>query len=266
MTNIDEKFAVPDFVGRSSTSRKPLELEPTFPLDVEEIRSLREKVICDSPKFLAWQLLAQLGSRFTLLSRFSEAWSKLEPELNSAVVEHVVRQSNIAQDQVIRCLIDVLKDQHGRAYAEILTNFLRVKQTIELALRTNRKLAAQRADVETIVDAIMQEVCNEIFLLSDWESELGKLQRTDADSVKAESLRAAIQRAKDRITQAHDTMVETQEQVSFQQAPLGSEQWTDESRMTESVVLDKLIDALSSENEFARTVNGRVSEELTESV
>ena len=135
---------------------------------------------------------------------------------------------------------------------------------LEFALKSNRRLAAQRADVETIVDSIMQEVCNEVFVVSDWEDELASLLANEASEARIESLRAAIDRARQRISQAYDTMIETEKQVTYQQPPATTDDWTDESRMAESDILDKLISALRDENEFVRSVNDRVGEELPE--
>lgn len=242
------------------SSRNPVDLKPTYPLDVDEVRKLQELVVCDSPKFLVWQLLSQLGSRFSLLSRFSESWASIEPRLSEAVVEHVVQQSNIAQDQVVRCLIDVLQDRDRHDYADTLTKFLRAKQKIELALKTNRRLASQRADVETIVDSIMQEVCNEMFLLVDMESTLSECLTKNFSNDQIAKLEAKIDQSKQRVSRAYETLMETEKQTTFQQ-PTPSPQ-TDESSISESLVLDKLIDALCEENDFAKNINDRMSEEL----
>lgn len=242
--------------------RKPVKLKPTYPLDVDQIRELKQLALCDSPKLLVWQLLAQLGSRFTLLSRFAESWSEIEPKLCDAVVEHVVKQSNIAQNQVIRCLIDVLRDRQRNEYAEMLKEFLRAKQSIELALKTNRSLNAQRADVETIVDSILQEVCNELFLLIDMESELTRLQGANASTEIVDEFQSKIEISKERIAKAHETLRETEKQTTCRQPTHSVE--SDEPTFPESDVLDKLIDALRDENEFAKNLNDRITQELPE--
>lgn len=241
-------------------TRKPVDLKPTYPLDVDEVRAVEELLVCDSPKLLVWHLLAQLGSRFTLLSRFSESWASIEPQLSEAVVEHVVKQSNIAQNQVVRCLIDVLRDRKRNDYADTLTKFLQAKQTIEFALKTNRSLAGQRADVETIVDSIMQEVCNEIFLLADMEATISRCRKTGASKEQIEKLEAKINDSKERVSRAYQTLVETEKQTTFQQPPPSLE--TDEAAISESIFLDKLIDALCDENDFAKSINDRIREEL----
>lgn len=250
------------FEAEFKSTRKPTELKPTYPLDVENVRKLQELVVCDSPKLLAWQLLAQLGSRFSLLSRFSETWSQIEPKLSDAVVEHVVKQSNIAQDQVVRCLIDVLRDQNRDEYAKTLTRFLRSKQRIELALKTNRSLAPQRADVETIVDSIMQEVCNEIFMLADMDSNLNEWMTNDGTMDQIARLKTKIETSKERISRAYDTLKETEKQTTHNQPAQSPETDEQTATITESVILDKLIDALHDENNIAKTVNDRKEQEL----
>jgi len=246
--------------------RKPVDLTPTFPLDVTRVRSLRETLILDSPKYLVWQLLAQLGSRFTLLSRFSSSWSKIEPKLSEAVVEHVIKQSNAAQNYVVHSLIQVLQESQHPEYADTLRHFLQCKQSIEYALQTNRRLEPQRADVETLVDSIMQEVCNELSLLTDLETALpDAMTKTfanpDARDAYIANLKSRISESQERIGRAYDTIQDTEKQTTFKQPPAPE----NVSDIPESVVLDKLIDALREENDVAKTVNDRMQAELTRS-
>lgn len=249
------------------SNRAPVALEPTFPIDVEEVGRLREAMMLESPKFLVWQLLAQLGSRFTLLSRFSSSWAEIEPELSEAVVEHVIKQSNAAQNYVVHSLIQVLRDRGNPEKADLLGRFLGAKQNIEHALKTNRRLASQRADVETLVDSIIQEVCNEIFLLSDLQADLDEavtsvVPSEDERERRVESLTRRITESRIRIGKAFETIHETEEQTTFQQPPRPQ---TREAEEDEHVVLDRLIEALQEENAVSKTVNERMQAELPSS-
>ena len=260
----------PEFTGTNAFEvyqkgqRKAVDLMPTYPLDVGQVHSLRETLILNSPKFLVWQLLAQLGSRFTLLSRFSDSWSEIEPQLSEAVVEHVIKQSNAAQNSVVHSLIQALQESQCDEYANTLGHFLRCKQSIEFALRTNRRLAPQRADVETLVDSIMQEVCNEVFLLADLQTALNDAMTTkfineDARETDVADLEKRIADSRERVGRAYGTIQETEKQTTYQQ-PAAPE--IAEPDIPESIVLDKLIDALREENDVAKTVNERMQSEL----
>lgn len=249
------------------SNRAPVALEPTFPIDVKEVERLREAMMLESPKFLVWQLLAQLGSRFTLLSRFSNSWAEIEPELSQAVVEHVIKQSNAAQNYVVHSLIQILRDRGNPEKADLLCRFLNAKQNIEHALKTNRRLATQRADVETLVDSIIQEVCNEIFLLSDLQADLDEavtsiVPTEEEREQRVESLTRRVTESRIRIGKAFETIHETEKQTTFQQPPRPK---TPEANENEHAVLDRLIEALREENTLSKTVNERMQAELPSS-
>ena len=108
----------------------------------------------------------------------------------------------------------------------------------------------------------MQEVCNEMFLLVDMESTLSHCRTKKFSQDQIEKLEAKIDQSKHRISRAYETLIETEKQTTFQHPTPSPE--TDESAILESVVLDKLIDALAEENDFAKNINDRVREELPE--
>ena len=132
-----------------TTPKKPIDITPTFPLCADEIDGWRQALIERTPKFQIWQNLALLGTRFALLSRFSKSWSGVESNLNKAVVEHIIKQNNAAQDELIRSFIRTLYKAHWDLHAAKLREFLWMKQRIEKSLVNNKKMATQRADIET---------------------------------------------------------------------------------------------------------------------
>ena len=175
--------------------------------------------------------------------------------MSQAVVNHMVKQSNAAQDYIIRELISSLDLAKSWQAAEMLREFLQTKQNIEHALTVNPELASRRANVETLVDSIMHEVCNEILVFAELQGQLGSGLPSE-DGVDLEDLEARIASCKERILRAHTTLQETEKQIECRRPPQAVP--TDEG----VDVLDNLICALREENELSESINQRIEREL----
>ena len=138
-------------MNKTPNQQTTVDIQPTFPLDLDEIEVWRNALINQTPKFLVWQNLALLGTRFALLNRFSRSWSDVESDLNRAVIEHIIKQNNLAQDEIIHSLISSLQKANWDVHAARLREFLWMKQRIETALRDNKRFSPQRADIDTLV-------------------------------------------------------------------------------------------------------------------
>ena len=187
----------------------PVNITPTFPIDFDEVDAIRKNLIDKTPKFLLMQNLALIGTHFTLLNRLSRSWSELQPEIDNAVIEHVIKQSNDAQDEVIRTLIRALRKSKWDVNASRLQEVLWTKQRVELALKDNKKLATQRADIEILVDSLVQELCNETLELAELQSNMAKVTGPELNR-----LNEKIEEAQARMDRAVATLLETEKQVT----------------------------------------------------
>ena len=250
-------------VGTGNHDRQvaaPVHLTPTFPLDAREIRNLRETVIWQSPKFLAWRLLGLAGTHFAMLSHFTQTWSSLEVEMSEAIREYAIKQSNTRQDEAIRSLIGVLRQCDSRQYAYVLGRFLSLKQRAEAGLSNNAEMALRREDVEILVDSIMQEVCHELVRLTALQSALID-SLTDGSQAKTEKLHDEIADAHDRTRRAYETLRETERQTNERQA---RQHDIRKLEPTEEKELERLINMLREENEISKAVHDRLRVELSD--
>lgn len=238
----------------------PVHLTPTFPLNAREIRNLRETVIWQSPKFLAWRLLGLVGTHFAVLSHFTQTWSSLEVEMSEAIREYAIKQSNARQDEAIRSLIGVLRRCDSRQYAYLLGRFLSLKQRTEAGLSNNAEMALRREDVEILVDSIMQEVCHELVRLTALQSTLID-SLTDSSPTKTEKLHDEIAKAHDRIRRAYDTLRETERQTNERETRRYE---TNKLEPTEEKELERLIGMLREENEVSKAVHNRLRAEFSD--
>ena len=230
----------------------PANITPTFPIDYGEVDAVRKNLIEKTPRFLLMQNLAMIGTHFSLLNRLSRSWSELKPEIDEAVIEHVIQQSNDAQDEVIRTLIRALRRSSWDVHASRLQEVLWTKQRVELALRDNKKLSTQRADFEILVDSIVQELCNETLQLVELQTNLSKVVGPELKRLKEK-----IEDTKSRMERAVAVLLETEKQVTVKSShPVMNDTVDDKP------VLDALVDALREEITVSKTVSERVSKEL----
>lgn len=237
----------------------PINLPPTFPLNAREMRDLRETVIWQSPKYLAWRLLGFMGTQFPMLSHFTRTWSSLEVEMSQAIREHAIKQSNVQQDTAIRSLIRVLRHCDCAQYAHVLGRFLSLKQRTEAGLSNNTEMALRREDVETLVDSVMQEVCHELVRLTAIQSALVD-SLTDGSQAKTEKLHDEIEKAHVRVRRAYETLRETERQTNQRETRRPKARKPETTREQE---LERLIGMLREENEISRAVHDRLRDEFS---
>ena len=167
------------------------------------------------------------------------------------MIEHVIKQSNEAQNEVIRTLIRALRRGNWDVHASRLQEVLWTKQRVELALKNNKKLSAQRADFEILVDSIVQELCNETLGLVELQGKLSKVVNPELQRLKER-----IEETNERMDRAVAVLLETEKQVTVKSThPVTSE-------VTDKPSLDALVDALREEITVSKTVSERVSKEL----
>ncbi len=240
--------------AKNSSNFPSVNITPTFPIDFDEVDQLRKDLVSQTPKYMLWQNLALIGTHFTLLNRLSRAWSELQPQIDNAVVEHVIKQSNEAQDEVIRTLIRSLRYAKWDVHASRLQEVLWTKQRIELAL-DNRKLATQRADFEILVDSIVQELCNETLEIVEMQSYLSQLS-----GPALERLKEKVEVIESRIEKAVAILLETEKQVTVKQQPHPA---TKVVAGNDTPALEALVDALAEEIEVSKKVDQRLDSEFS---
>lgn len=246
---------------RSDSQPTRFQLDPTFPIDSDELWALREVLISASKRLVIWRFLAKLGRQISFLSAFTQSWARKEQEISSVVLEHAVKRSNARQDESISKLISRLDGSRCRLYAKTLREFLHLKRRIEMTLRKN----PQRAEIESLLDSVIQEVCNELILLTQTQADVAdSLICTQTPSAE---LRQQVAASENRIRQAYATLMETERQANHQlvEPNLDVEKRQPEEldlETSQPLELDMLLENLRETNEISKKVNERMDAEM----
>lgn len=243
----------------------PIQLRPTFPLDERRIQRMKRELIAQSPRLVWGQFVAYVagklrsagfGSERGLIQNWLDWWANEEQELTARVVGRLVTQSNIDQDEAIHGMIRRLQNNGHVPYAISLGRILLLKQHIERGLHRNGVLSERKEQIEVLVDSICQEVCNELYLISDADEELAVVL-TSRDPKRLEAANEELRDRQSRIMHSYATLHDTASHLAVEAEPV-----TSEITRIENSVLDRLIENLREENEIAKTIDDRIRTEL----
>ncbi len=246
----------------------PIQLRPTFPLDERRIQRMKRDLIAKSPRlifgqcaaFVADRLLAAgFGAEGGLLRKWLDQWSNLDNELTAQVVRHLVAESNMKQDDVIRGMISRLKIDGHVQYSISLGRILLLKQHIEQGLHRNGVMSERKEEIEILVDSICQEVCNELFRIAEIDEGFAKVLTSREPKLLDESTES-LKASHERIMHAYATLYDTASQLAVEAKPMDA----DSAKIpnVDGPVLDRLIENLREENEMAKTIGDRIRKEL----
>lgn len=243
----------------------PIQLRPTFPMDDRRIQRMKRELIWKSPRLIIGQALGRIAatlksagfeSETGLVNRCLDWWSDLDQDLTAKVMQRLIAESNIAQDDSIQTMIRHLERGGQTQYAISLGRVLLLKQHIERGLHRDGLLNHRREEIESLVDSICQEVCNELFRIAESDESLAKvLTSRDPQQLEVASEQLKVRHA--RIMHAYASLHDTASQLAVDAEPVGIQT----SRL-ENEVLDRLIENLREESETAKAIEDRIRTEL----
>lgn len=242
----------------------PIKLRPTFPLDAQRIKRLKEITIWGSMKLLAIRTAATLAEplrpKSGPLASIVLRWQQLDTELTAAVVQKLIYDSNLEQDRRIRSMVHNLEQSGKYQYSISLGKFLLLKQHIERELHRRGELSERKLEIEKLVDSIAQEVCNEIHGIANLDDAMAQIL-TSNNHNELNAMSDKVNAAHARIMHAYATLTETAEQLPASSAIRQSSQGRG-NKIDDMPVLDRLIENLKEENQLTKTVNERIQREL----
>lgn len=245
-------------------------LQPTFPLDENRLRLKKLKLVFSSPiTGLAYLGALIVGGLFKfegtglggLLAAASGGlfayWRTKNEQLESKAIAELIQESNLAQDNELLRITDVLRREGHHPYANSLGRFVLLKQRIETRLHADGQFSRKEKEIEVLVDSICAGVCDELTELVALDRQLAGVL-TSGDQAELESLTKRQQECHNRVLHAYATMSQTANQINDLLRPSAQ---PETKRNEESRILDRLIDELREENEIAGRVHERMRDE-----
>lgn len=198
---------------------------PTFPMDDARIRDRSREVILRSPA--TWLPLLAAGTAGILLDGgltgfvllvgatvglVRRYWKKRQSALDAASLNQLIGESNAAQDQELKRIINSLEERGLPQYALCLGRFLLLKQKIESSLHCGPHLAVFAQEVEKGVDGICAEVCREITGIRARETQLGDVL-TSRDPERLELLESTRRESHAAILHAYTALYQVHAEI-----------------------------------------------------
>ena len=256
-------------------SRVQIQLEPTFPLDAEEIRrriqqsllkqlapfaiaGLIISVVLAYPLGMAGCLLGLGGTAFGLRRFFKNSHSKVE----ARVIIDMIRESNQSQDRQLREIIVEFQRQGMHAYAVALGKFLLLKQRVEGNLHQKELSSLGNQNLDNLIDRICSLTCDHLWKLGDLDGQIGAAL-TAANEELLRSLEHRRVQILIHVQRAYSTLYECLDMVLGCRASLKAE--AEYSRVIDASTLtamDKAIAELEQENLAFRRLTQRVRADL----
>lgn len=245
-------------------------LQPTFPLDENQIRLRKLKLILQSPatgiSLIGAFVLGKIAGFgwpgvATLLGAASAGlftyWKKKNDELDNRAISELVRESNLAQDSELLRITTALRQSGHTQYSNSLGRFVLLKQRIEDRLHQDGEITNKKKEIEVLVDSICVGVCDELTELATLERRLTDVL-TSGDRTELQSLSKRQTECHNRVMHAYTTLSHTAGKIDEMLRPSVQPA---EIRREESRVLDRLIEELKEENEVTIRVQERLREE-----
>ena len=245
-------------------------LKPTFPLDENRVRRRKLKLVFSSPvtglTYLGALIVGGLfktgGAGFGGLLAAATGglfayWQTKNEELESKAIAELIQESNLAQDNELLRITDVLRREGHHPYANSLGRFVLLKQRIESQLHADGQVTRKEREIEVLVDSICAGVCDELTELVTLDRQLAGVL-TSGDQAELESLTQRQRDCHHRVMHAYATMSQTADQIHDMLRPSAQPAT---KRDEESKILERLIEELREENEIAGRVQERMRDE-----
>lgn len=184
-------------------------------------------------------------------------WKTQSSALERKVIEQLIKESNEQQDKHLVTKVRELYEKGFTDYSSTLANFLHRKQQIESALQENGiALQSKVEEVESLTDAV-------VFGVEDQIHRLVKLDERESDSSTPLSAEAKknIATAKDEISERVEQAWEVLDKTWLNLQELLNPAADIEGYDTSHTSLDNAIDRLKQEQEIAKKVNRRMTQE-----
>ena len=250
---------------------------PTFPMDDVRIRDRSRETMLRSP--LTWVPLLVagvagfvldagvpgfvilLGGTAALVSRF---WKKRRASVDAASLRELIGESNTAQDQELKRIIDNLESKGLPQYALCLGRFLFLKQKIEKELHRGKPLAIFAQEVEKGVDGICAEVCREITGIRTREERLGEIL-TSRDPVRLERSESARRESHAAILHAYTSLYQVHAEILGLGADATERRTEENTGELPGQRLQEILGGLRDEADMIARTHARIRRTLEES-
>ncbi|MCW1884122.1 hypothetical protein OKA04_05230 [Luteolibacter flavescens] len=249
---------------------------PTFPMDDVRIRERSRELMLRSP--ITWTPLILAGAAgialdaglagFVILfgataALVSRYWKKRRPAIDATSLRELIGESNAAQDDELKRIINNLSAKGLHQYALCLGRFLFLKQKIEKDVHRGKHLAVFAQEVEKGVDGICAEVCREITDIRKREERLGDVL-TSRDPALLERLESARRESHAAILHAYTSLY----QVHAEIVGLGTESLDHKPKQTAAEQpgqrLHEILGGLRDEADMIARTHARIRRSMDE--
>jgi hypothetical protein len=251
--------------------QRPFHLEPTFPIEGSEIKRRIVKAKLLHPVTvgvgagclaLALLLGAGVGGFIGLFGIGAFAlvawWQKQGTKIEAEVIQHMIQESNQAQDRKLAEIVGAYRRRGLYHYASALGKFMLVKKRIETELHQDGALTDDKQQVDRLVDQMCAAVCRQFARLTELDRDIAA-SLTGGTREHLNKLEAGRSEILERIMHAYNTMYETLKQV-LQTPPHPSVSTATGSATTENKDsnLNEIVTQLKEENRINRAVRERL--------
>lgn len=248
-------------------------LRSTFPIPDKKIRARKWKLALGSP--VTWAPYLPVVGAFAFLdigagwfaalaaavtAGIGWYWKNHNAKLEGKLLEELISESNQQQDLHLFEVARNLSESGHSRYASTMASFVEKKQQIERAIHGDGDgLTAPKKEVETLTDAVAFGVADQLERLGQLDDRLNKspVPLTDEQRRKIEEARQAVS---DQVHSAWNTLEDTWQNLGRLLNPAGGIVDEDATHLE----LDKAIERLRHEQDIARKVNDRMSQEWSQ--
>jgi hypothetical protein len=252
--------------------KSSFELNPTFPLELSEIkkRALNAKLlhpltlgVGGACLGLALLLNAGVFGFVGLLGIGAVGlvawWQQHAAPIEAKVIQDMIHESNQAQDRQLANVVAQYRQWGLHHYASALGKFFLVKQRIENELHDDGTLTENKKQIDRLIDHICGAVCRQFHKLTELDRSTAA-SLTSGSETKLNELDANRSEILERIMHAYNTMYETLEHV-IQCPASGPTPPTLDPSITgndKDANLDDVVSQLKEENRINRAVQERL--------
>ncbi|NNE93781.1 MAG: hypothetical protein HKN23_19190 [Verrucomicrobiales bacterium] len=245
----------------------------TFPIPAAKLQARKWKTALGSPitwaPYLpavgAFAFLDATPAVFAMLVAAVTAgvafyWKTHTATLEGKLLEELISESNREQD---RELVEHARGLLGRGYpdyASTLGSFLERKQQIEQAIHTDGELTLEKQEVESLVDAVVFGVSDQLHRLADFDDRLGKPGMIPVTPDQKTKMQAAREEISTRVHDAYDILQETWHNLGEIINPAAHLDDHDTGHHS----LEHAIDRLRQERDIAKRVRDRMTDDFGE--
>lgn len=248
-------------------------LRSTFPIPDSKIKARKWKIALGSP--ITWAPYLPVVGAFAFLdigagwfaalaaavtAGIGWYWKGHGQKLESKLLEEVIAESNDKQDKhLIDVALELSAKGHGK-YADTMVSFVEKKQQIERAIHGDGDgLTSPKKEVESLTDAVAFGVADQLERLANFDDRLNK-SPVPLTVEQRKNIEEARQSVAEQVHSAWHTLEDTWQNLGRLLNPSGGLVDEDATHLE----LDRAINRLRREQDIAKRVSDRMSQEWSE--